>query len=137
MAPRSPCPDCLRVPVPWRVSPAMRGFLFFLLLSLAASQARAGVIPADLEKQEDDITVIERSRRLLTAKIDRGDPASAREVLAFLRLRIDGKRYAVFSDVEMTLLGAWLGDFDFLHRMRGKPLDGADADADEPSCCGR
>jgi hypothetical protein len=93
------------------------------------------VIPSALEKLEDDVAVIEQARRLLTSKVDKGDPVSGREVLAFLRLRIDWRRYTVFSDVEMTLLGAWLGDFDFLTAL--KNTERTRDDGPEPTCCGR
>jgi hypothetical protein len=111
----------------------MRLILPLVLLAtaaLGATAARAGVIPPELEKLEDDVGVIEQSRRLLTRMVDKGDLAAAREVLAFLRLRVDWKRYRVFTDVEETLLGSLLGDFDFLGPIKGRPP------AEEPACCG-
>jgi hypothetical protein len=124
-----PIPQGLRVPGASRVVPSMRAAVVLLLL--AASPARAGVIPPELEKLEDDVGAIEQGRRLLTRFVDQGDVGSAREVLAFLRLRVDWKRYRVFNDTEEVLLGAFVGDYDFLHPMAdGRP------DVPDPPCCG-
>jgi hypothetical protein len=101
----------------------MSRVLLAVVLLFVSAPVRAAGIPPELEAEEDDITVIERTRRLLTRAVDKGDWVWGRELLAFLHRRIDRKRYVIFDEMEEPLLSALLGDFAFLERLKVPPAE--------------
>jgi hypothetical protein len=88
----------------------------------ARAAAPAPDIGAEIASFEDEEMLVEKGQRYIAKLVRDGKYAHAQEVLEYLRLRVDGKRFQILTVGESVVLGALSEDFGFLTLFRQGPM---------------